>query len=79
MDGRNGERLHFLATAQACFREAIGDPKSARQSGTTSAASNFLPNWLLVRCQVDIVVTPPLCGASHCPCTASHCRAAVSG
>jgi|HubBroStandDraft_2_1064218.scaffolds.fasta_scaffold36671_2 hypothetical protein len=44
MDGRNGERLHFLATAQACFREATGDPKNARQAGMTSAASNFLPN-----------------------------------
>jgi hypothetical protein len=52
---RNGERLHFLATAQtnqlalegarvldpACFREAIGDPKNARQAGMTSAASIF--------------------------------------
>jgi hypothetical protein len=58
MDGRNGERLHFLVTAQtnqvalegarvlerACFREATGDPKNARQAGMTSAASNFLPD-----------------------------------
>jgi hypothetical protein len=58
MDGRNGERLHFLVTAQtnqvaregarvlerACFRETTGDPKNARQAGMTSAASNFLPD-----------------------------------
>jgi hypothetical protein len=65
MDGRNVERLHFLATAQtnqlalegarvpepACFREATGDPKNARQAGMTSAASNFLPN-LTAACAV---------------------------
>jgi hypothetical protein len=65
MDGRNGERPHFLVTAQtnqvaleaarvlerACFREATGDPKNARQAGMTSAASNFLPD-LTAACAV---------------------------